>query len=78
MTKAVELDKELEKIEEIEYPELPLSCAVPTGWSRFCVSNACDCWYQEALEFERITGNKIVPLSMDEKGYIELTSEEKE
>lgn len=76
MAKTVELDKELEQAPEVEYPELPLSCATPTGWARFCVSNACECWYQEALQYEAKTGFKIVPLSMNEKGYIELNKKE--
>lgn len=72
MAKTVELDEELKKVDGVEYPPLPLSCEVPVGWPKIKMSEYGECWYQEAINFEKLTGNKVVPLEMNPTGFIEI------
>lgn len=49
------------KIEEVTLPEVPVVKDTPEGWPCYCTEDG-KTWYQKAMNYQRRTGNRPVPL----------------
>lgn len=75
--KAINADEMLKNAEEIVLPPLPMVYDVPEGYPPLRAGDG-DSWFERAINYEKMTGRKVLPLKYryDEDGNIVLRETE--